>query len=58
MDTLHPGRDWAHRDPDMKDTKSAKTITHDIAAHLAKYPPFESVDQILPQFLEDIRQMS
>ena len=31
-DTLHPGRVWAHRDPNMKDARSAKRIVEDIAA--------------------------
>lgn len=57
-DTLHPGRDWAHRDPNMKDARPAKRITEDIAKHLAVHPPFKSIDQILRIFLEEIRAVS
>ena len=57
-DTLHPGRDWAHRDPKMKDARSKEQIIKDIAEHLAKYPPLDSVDEILNRFLEEMRALS
>jgi hypothetical protein len=57
-DTLHPGRDWAHRDPKMKDARPADRIMQDIAEHLQKYPPLASVDQILRRFLEEMRAVS
>jgi hypothetical protein len=57
-DTLHPGRDWAHRDPRMKDARPAKRITSDIAGHLAKHPPLDTIDEILRRFLEEIRTVS
>jgi hypothetical protein len=44
-DTLHPGRDWAHRDPKMKDARAAEEIVQDISEHLGEYPPLNSVDQ-------------
>jgi len=57
-DTLHIGRDWAHRDPNMKDAKPAKQITAEIAAHLAANPPLSSIDEILKRFLDEIRALS
>lgn len=57
-DTLHPGRDWAHRDPKMKDARAAERIVKDIAEHLAKYPPLETVDEILKKFLSEMRAIS
>jgi hypothetical protein len=57
-DTLHPGRDWAHRDPKMKDARSKEQIIKDIAEHLAKYPPLDSVDEILNRFMEQMRAVS
>ncbi|MFB3779473.1 MAG: Eco29kI family restriction endonuclease [Bryobacteraceae bacterium] len=57
-DTLHSGRDWAHRDPKMKDARPAEQIVEDIAEHLAKYPPLASVDEILRRFLEEMRAVS
>ena len=54
-DTLHPGRDWAHRDPKMKDARAAKRILEDIREHLAKYPPVGSIDEILKRFLDEMR---
>jgi hypothetical protein len=57
-DTLHPGRDWAHRDPNMKDAKPKKQIVEEIRQHLAKYPPLGTIDEILRKFLEEMRAVS
>ena len=57
-DTLHLGRDWAHRDPDMKDARSEKQIVADIKEHLAKSPPLSSIDKILRRFLDEMRAVS
>ncbi len=57
-DTLHPGRDWAHRDPDMKDARASKRIVEDIHHHLAKYPPIATIDEILHRFLDELRTFS
>lgn len=57
-DTMHPGRDWAHRDKNMKDAKSEKEIIGEIQNHLREHPAFRSVDQILKRFLEEIRAVS
>lgn len=54
-DTLHPGRDWAHRDPKMKDARPAKRIIEDIAQHLSTYPPVRSIDEVLRRFLDEMR---
>jgi len=57
-DTLHPGREWAHRDPKMKDARSTEQIVGDIREHLAKFPPLDSVEEILRCFLEEMRAVS
>lgn len=57
-DTLHPGRDWAHRDPKMKDARPPDQIVKDIATHLATYPPLGSVDEILRRFLKEMQAVS
>jgi hypothetical protein len=57
-DTLHPGRDWAHRDPKMKDARPQERIIEDIRQHLAKFPPLGSIDEILRRFLEEMRAVS
>lgn len=57
-DTLHPGRDWAHRDPKMKDARPSERIVEDIKQHLAKYPPLGSIDQILRRFIDEMRTLS
>lgn len=57
-DTLHPGRDWAHRDPKMKDARPKQRIVEDIRQHLAKCPPLGTIDEILRKFLEEMRAVS
>ena len=57
-DTLHPGRGWAHRDPNMKNARSIEQIEKDIAEHLAKYPPVDSVDEVLRRFMDQMRAVS
>ena len=57
-DTLHPGRDWAHRDPKMKDARPAERIIKDIVQHLQNHPPFGSVEEILRRFLDEMRAVS
>lgn len=57
-DTIHPGRDWAHRDKKMMDARTVQQITNDIAEHLVKNPPLESIDRILRLFLDEMRAVS
>lgn len=57
-DTLHLGREWAHRDPNMKDAREPERIIADIREHLKKFPPLGSIDEILRQFIEEMRAMS
>jgi hypothetical protein len=57
-DTIHPGRDWAHRDPRMKDARPKKRILDEIRKHFAHYPPVASTDQILRKFLEEMQAAS
>ena len=57
-DTLHPGRDWAHRGSSMKDARSTERIVRDIEKHLVKYQPLSSTDEILRLFLQEIRALS
>lgn len=57
-DTLHPGRDWAHRDLHMKDAHTAEWIIEAIALHLRKHPPIETIDEVLRRFLEGMRAVS
>jgi len=57
-DTLHPGRDWAHRDSKMKDARPIDQIVKEIGEHIAKYPALASVDEILRRFLDEMRAVS
>lgn len=54
-DTLHPGREWAHRAPSMRDARASNRIISDIEAHFARNPPFRSIDSILLKFMEEMR---
>lgn len=61
-DTLHPGRDWAHRTPTAKDAKpinDAKPesqILAEISQHFAKYRPLGAVAEIVERFLAEMRE--
>ncbi len=55
-DTLHAGRDWAHRDPGMNDAKPRQRIEADLVAHFLKHPPLANVDAVLKRFYDDLKQ--
>lgn len=55
-DTLHQGRDWAHRDPEMKDQRSPAEVVAKIKEHFKKHPPFKDIDAVLHQFYQDLKQ--
>ena len=57
-DTLHPGRDWAHSDPNMMDARSRERIVIDIAEHCAMNPLFATTDAILRRFLDEMTTLS
>jgi hypothetical protein len=57
-DTLHPGRDWAHRDSTMKDAHPRARIIAEIKQHLTAHPPVKTIDQILRKFLAEMRAVS
>ncbi len=57
-DTLHPGREWAHRDKKMKDAKPAAMIKAEIRKHLADYPPVSSINEVLRRFLAEMRAVT
>jgi Eco29kI restriction endonuclease len=57
-DTLHQGRDWAHRDPNMIDAESPERIVERIEEHFVKYPPLGSIDEVLRRFLDEMRAAS
>lgn len=55
-DTLHPGRDWAWRDPGMDDARPRDRIIADLAAHFEIHEIYRSVDPILWSFVDELRQ--
>ena len=57
-DTLHPGREWALRDPKIKDARSSDRIVQDIAKHLERYPALGTLDEILRKFIDEMRDVS
>ena len=56
-DTLHHGRDWAHRDTNMVDARSLSVIQADLANHYAGTSVFTTLDSVLLSFIEKLRQM-
>lgn len=55
-DTLHPGRDWAHRDRTMRDAKPKQQIEAELKAHFAVHHPYRTTAEVLRQFYEDLKQ--
>lgn len=56
-DTIHLGRDWAHRDPNMVDARSVATIKDDVHEHFLRVHVFRNMDDVLRSFLEELRQL-
>lgn len=55
-DTMHPGRDWAHRDPNMRDARAPDKIRADLAQHFAAVPVYSDIQTVLDSFIEELRQ--
>jgi len=56
-DTLHPGRDWAWRDPDMADARHRERILADLKTHFASEIVYGDLGRILKEFVEELRQL-
>ncbi len=56
-DTLHPGREWAWRDPNMANARPPDRIIADLREHFASEPVYADLDQILREFVEELRQL-
>lgn len=54
-DTLHPGRGWAAAS--TEDAKTPEGINEELKRHYAKHPVFQSLDEVLASFLEELRQI-
>lgn len=55
-DTIHPGRDWAHRDPGMADFMTPREIESNVARYFETQVIFRCVEDILVRFFQDLRQ--
>jgi hypothetical protein len=54
-DTLHPGRAWAAES--AEDAKTQAGIGRELETHFAKHPVFQSLDEVLASFFEELRQI-
>jgi hypothetical protein len=55
-DTLHPGRDWAHRADNIGDAKPLEQIISKIAGHFDVHAPYPTLNAVLNRFFEDLKQ--
>jgi hypothetical protein len=55
-DTLHPGRDWAHRDESIGDAVPHDKAISEIEAHFLSHAPYQSLEVVLKRFVEDLKQ--
>ena len=56
-DTLHPGRDWAWRDPSMANAKSPDRIETELKVHFDTASVYKDLDRVLREFVEELRQL-
>lgn len=56
-DTLHPGRDWAHRDPNMQDARPSQQILDDLQRHFSTAKVYASLDDVMRGFMDELRQL-
>ncbi len=54
-DTLHPGREWAART--TQDARTKAQIKTDLAEHFKREPTYKTIDEVLEEFLEGLRQV-
>ncbi len=55
-DTLHPGREWA-ASRKLEDSRTPAQIAASLNAHFKAHPALRSVDQVLKEFIEELRQI-
>ena len=55
-DTLHPGRSWAWRDPAMANARTRENIVADLVDHFSNSTIYRSIEQILHEFVNELRQ--
>ena len=55
-DTLHPGRGWAGADK-LIDARSPGQIEADLIEHFKKGRIFKSIDEVLKEFIDELRQI-
>lgn len=53
-DTVHFGRDWAHRDASVPDARPAEQILSEVEAHFQRSPPFRTLEDVVNRFLRDM----
>lgn len=54
-DTIHPGREWATKT--KEDARSAAQIESDVRAHFAKTKLYGSLNEVLTEFVAELRQI-
>lgn len=55
-DTIHPGRDWAYRDPEIQDAVPLEDLKARIAEHFKKRRIYYSLEDIFRTFVDSLRQ--
>lgn len=56
-DTLHHGRDWAHRDQTMKDARAETQILEDLSRHFSKVRIYAGLEEVMRGFMDELRQL-
>ena len=56
-DTIHPGRDWAWRDPNIADARPREHILAGLAEHFLNSTIYRDINQVLKSFIDELRQL-
>jgi hypothetical protein len=56
-DTMHPGREWAHRDPNMKDARPKEQILAALKTHFEATAIYPDLDTVLKGFMDELKQL-
>jgi hypothetical protein len=56
-DTLHPARKWASASAPLTDARAPEQIADDLQRHFAETRVFNSIDEVLSEFIAELRQI-
>jgi Eco29kI restriction endonuclease len=56
-DTVHRGREWAHRDSHIKDSRPIEEILVSLRNHFATTEIYQDLDSVIKGFFDELKQL-